>query len=68
VMVAASIAGYFYIRLVLSLYDTHDSSEVVTVPRTSAFVIAVGVLSALVFGLWPGPLESLAQHAVLLLP
>ena len=68
VMVAASIAGYFYIRLVLSLYDTHDSAEVVTVPRTSAFVIAVGVLSALVFGVWPGPLESLAQHAVLLLP
>jgi NADH-quinone oxidoreductase subunit N len=68
VMVAASIAGYFYVRLVLSLYDAQGSSEEVVVPRASAVVVGVGVLSALVFGVWPGPLESLAHHAVLLLP
>ena len=68
VMMAATIAGYFYVRLVLSLYDLTGSPSEVTVPRPSAVVIGIGAVSALVFGVWPGPLESLAHHAVLLLP
>jgi len=29
-------------------------------------VIALGVAATLVFGVWPGPLASLAQHATVL--
>lgn len=68
-MVAASIAGYFYVRLVLSLYATDaPASTPIAVPLGSAVVIGVGVVSAVLFGVWPGPLADLAHHAVLLLP
>lgn len=69
VMVAASIAGYFYVRTVLSLYDGDAATgEVIAVPRASAVVIGVGVVSAVLFGVWPGPLADIAHHAILLLP
>lgn len=69
VMVAASIAGYFYVRTVLSLYDGDaPASDNVIVPRASAIVIGAGVVSAVLFGVWPGPLADLAHQAVLLLP
>jgi hypothetical protein len=36
------------------------------VPRSTAVVIGFGVLVTLVFGIWPGPLVTLAQHATVL--
>ncbi len=38
----------------------------VAVPSASAVVIAFGVVVAVLFGLWPGPLVTLVQHATLL--
>jgi hypothetical protein len=38
----------------------------VVVPRATGLVIGVGVAMTLVFGVWPGPLATLAQHATLL--
>jgi NADH-quinone oxidoreductase subunit N len=68
-MVAAAIGGFFYVRLVLSLYSDDEGSGVrVAVPRPTGAVIAVGSVSAILFGVWPGPIANLAHHAYLLLP
>ncbi|CAB4862946.1 unannotated protein [freshwater metagenome] len=68
-MVAAAIGGFFYVRLVLSLYSDDEGSGVrVAVPRLTGSVIAVGSVSAVLFGVWPGPIANLAHHAYLLLP
>lgn len=67
-MVAAAIGGFFYVRLVLSLYSDDEGQGVrVTVPRLSAIAIAVGATSAVIFGVFPGPIANLAHHAYLLL-
>ena len=63
-MAAAAIAAFFYLRLVLSLYaEVDDDSAKVPVPVSSAFVVGFGVLTAVLFGVWVGPLASLAHHA-----
>ena len=36
------------------------------VPRATGVVIALGVVLTVVFGLWPGPLATLGQHATVL--
>jgi hypothetical protein len=38
----------------------------VAVPRATGVVIGLGVAMTLVFGVWPGPIATLAQHATLL--
>jgi len=69
VMVAAAIGGFFYVRLVLSLYAEDSLDRVrVEVPRLTGLVIAFGAVTAIVFGVWPGPIANLAHHATLLLP
>ncbi len=35
-------------------------------PRASALVIGLGVAITIVFGVWPGPIAALAQHATVL--
>ena len=66
-MVAATMAAFFYVRLVLSLYaDGADDVALVPVPRATGSVI-VGVAAATVlFGVWVGPLTDLARKAALL--
>jgi NADH-quinone oxidoreductase subunit N len=63
----AAIAAFFYLRFTLTLYaeDVPEAMRV-EVPRATALVIGLGVAITLVFGVWPGPLAALAQHATLL--
>jgi NADH-quinone oxidoreductase subunit N len=66
-LLSAAIAAFFYLRWALTLYadESVDAARVV-VPRSSALVIGAGVAMTLVFGVWPGPLATLVQHATLL--
>ena len=67
VMIAAAIAAYFYLRVVLSLYADDDrDSDVVPVPWATGSVIAASAATAVLFGVWVTPLASLAHHATLL--
>src|ERR1700722_17810446 len=66
-LISAAIAAFFYLRWAMALYsdDGLEAARVV-VPRPTAVVIGFGVLVTLVFGIWPGPLATLAQHATVL--
>ena len=66
-LLSAAIAAFFYLRWAMTLYadETVDAARVV-VPRSTGLVIGSGVAMTLVFGVWPGPLATLAQHATLL--
>lgn len=67
-LLSAAIAAYFYLRFALTLYEESDddSAQRVRVPLASGLVIGAGVVVAVLFGLWPGPLAAWAQHATLL--
>ena len=66
-LLGAAIAAFFYLRWVLTLYaDDHMDAARVAVPRATAVVIGLGVAITVLFGVWPGPLASLAQHATVL--
>ena len=63
-IVSAAIAAFFYLRWCLVMFSSDEASTSrVAVPRASAAVIFFAVAVTLVFGIWPGPLASLAQHA-----
>jgi NADH-quinone oxidoreductase subunit N len=66
-LLGAAIAAYFYLRWVLALYaeETHEATRV-RVPAATGVVIALGVVLTVLFGLWPGPLAALSQHATVL--
>ncbi len=66
-LLGAAIAAFFYLRWVLTLYaDDQIDAARVAVPRATGVVIALGVAVTIVFGVWPGPLAALAQHATVL--
>jgi NADH-quinone oxidoreductase subunit N len=68
-LLAAAIAAYFYLRWTLALFaDVEPDEDLgrVAVPRASGLVIGLGVALTLFFGVWPGPLAALAQHATVL--
>jgi NADH-quinone oxidoreductase subunit N len=66
-LLSAAIAAFFYLRWAMALYsDESVEATRVVVPRATGLVIGVGVAMTLVFGVWPGPLATLAQHATLL--
>ena len=66
-LLGAAIAAYFYLRWVLALYaESDDAVTRVEVPFATGLVVVAGVLITTVFGLWPGPLATLAQHATVL--
>ncbi len=67
-LLGAAIAAFFYLRWVLALYadDAPEGAIKVAVPRASALVIGLGVVLSVLFGLWPGPLATLASHATAL--
>jgi NADH:ubiquinone oxidoreductase subunit 2 (subunit N) len=51
----------------MALYsDDGPEADRIVVPRATAVVIGFGVAVTLVFGIWPGPLVTLAQHATVL--
>jgi len=63
-LLSAAIAAFFYLRWTLALYaDDEIEANRVEVPRLTGLVIGFGVVFTIVFGIWPGPLATLAQHA-----
>jgi NADH-quinone oxidoreductase subunit N len=66
-LLGAAIAAVFYLRWTFTLYaeDDLDSTRIVVPPMTG-LVIGLGVAATVVFGVWPGPLAALAQHATVL--
>jgi NADH-quinone oxidoreductase subunit N len=66
-ILSAAIAAVFYLRWVLWLYADDDVEGTrVHVPLFTGKVVAIGVIVAVLFGLWPGPLVTWAQHATML--
>ncbi|MCU1362700.1 MAG: proton-translocating NADH-quinone oxidoreductase, chain [Acidimicrobiaceae bacterium] len=66
-ILSAAIAAYFYLRWIMWLYvDDNVEGTRIKVPLFSAKVIMVGVVVAVLFGVWPGPLVTWCQHATLL--
>ena len=66
-LISAAIAAFFYLRWAMALYADDDLDGTrVEVPALTGIVIALGVALTLVFGVWPGPLATLAQHATVL--
>jgi NADH-quinone oxidoreductase subunit N len=65
-LLSAAIAAFFYLRWAMVLYtdDDVDATRIV-VPRSTGLVIFLGVAVTVVFGIWPGPLATLSQHATL---
>jgi NADH-quinone oxidoreductase subunit N len=66
-LLGAAIAAVFYLRWTFTLY-AEDAMELprITVPPLTGIVIGAGVVITVLFGLWPGPLAALAQHATVL--
>jgi NADH-quinone oxidoreductase subunit N len=65
-LLSAAIAASFYLRWTVVLYAEPDAeldATRVVVPRATSIAIGAGVLVTLLFGVWPGPLVTLAQHA-----
>jgi NADH-quinone oxidoreductase subunit N len=65
-LLGAVIAAVFYLRWTSTLFAGDGDGPRVAVPRLSACVIGFGVLATVLFGVWPGPLVTLAQHATVL--
>jgi NADH-quinone oxidoreductase subunit N len=68
-VVISVVAAFFYIRVIVLMFFT-DADEVS--PSTAAVVrpgwttlaaVGVGVAATVVFGIYPGPLLTMAQHA-----
>ncbi len=66
-LLGAAIAAYFYLRLTLTLFAEDDGEAArVPAPAATVVVVGVGVAATVLFGVWPGPLAALAQHATVL--
>jgi NADH-quinone oxidoreductase subunit N len=66
-LISAAIAAFFYLRWAMALYSNdHLDAARVRVPLATGLVIGFGVAVTIVFGVWPGPLATLAQHATVL--
>jgi NADH-quinone oxidoreductase subunit N len=66
-LLSAAIAAFFYLRWAITLYSDDDVEGTrVAVPLGTGLVIGFGTVTTLIFGVWPGPLVTLAQHATIL--
>jgi NADH-quinone oxidoreductase subunit N len=68
-MIAAAIAAFIYLRVVLMLFapaEADETATVVTVPVGTGSVIGLAAGTAVLFGVWVTPLVALAHHATLL--
>jgi NADH-quinone oxidoreductase subunit N len=65
-MIAAVIGAYLYLRILISMYleDAEEDAADVSVPPTVAVVIGAAVVVTLLFGVFPGLLDDLAQDAL----
>jgi NADH-quinone oxidoreductase subunit N len=65
-VLASAIAGFFYVRVIVLMFfsDPVPDGPVVTVPSVfTGTAVGLGALSAVVFGIVPGPVLALANHA-----
>jgi NADH-quinone oxidoreductase subunit N len=65
-VLASAIAAFFYVRVIVLMFfsDPVPDGPVVAVPSVfTGSAVAVGALSAVVFGIVPEPVLSLANHA-----
>jgi NADH-quinone oxidoreductase subunit N len=65
-VVSSAIAAFFYVRIIVLMFfsDPVPDGPVVAVPSVfTGTAVALGALSAVVFGIVPAPLLSLANHA-----
>jgi NADH-quinone oxidoreductase subunit N len=68
-ILGACIGAFVYLRWILAIFGPNDESITpahVVITAKARVVIILGVSVAVLFGLWPGPLETLANHATLL--
>ena len=65
-MVSSAIAAFFYVRIIVLMFfsDPVPDGPVVAVPSVfTGTAVGLGALSAVVLGIVPAPLLSLANHA-----
>ena len=65
-VIASAIAAFFYVRVIVLMFfsDPVPDGPVVAVPSVfTGTAVSLGALSAVVFGILPTPLLSLAGHA-----
>ena len=65
-VLSSAIAAFFYVRIIVLMFfsDPVPDGPVVTVPSVfTGTAVGLGALSAVVFGIVPAPLLSLANHA-----
>jgi len=65
-VVASAIAAFFYVRVIVLMFfsDPVPDGPVVAVPSVfTGTAVSLGALSAVVFGIVPGPVLDLANHA-----
>ncbi len=68
-VIASAVAAFFYVRVIVLMFFSDPAPAgpaVVTVVTPGVFTgaaVAVGVITTLVFGIYPQPLLNLANHA-----
>ena len=68
-VVISVVAAFFYIRVIVMMFFTEATeatetrTEVVRPGFGTLFAVGVGVVATVAFGVFPGPLLELAQHA-----
>jgi NADH-quinone oxidoreductase subunit N len=65
-VLASAIAGFFYVRVIVLMFFSDpapDGPAVVAPGLLTGSAVGIGVLTTLVFGIYPQPLLSLANHA-----
>ncbi|MGH3246615.1 MAG: NADH-quinone oxidoreductase subunit NuoN [Trebonia sp.] len=65
-VVASAIAAFYYVRVIVLMFfsDPVPEGPVVAVPSVfTGTAVGIGALSAVVFGILPGPVLALAGHA-----
>ena len=65
-MLAAVVGAYLYIRVLIAMFLTEpvDDAEKVTIPSTVGVVLVASVVVTIVFGIFPGLLDGIAQDAL----
>ena len=65
-MLAAVVGAYLYIRVLIAMFLTEpvDDAEKVTIPSTVGVVLVASVIVTIVFGIFPGLLDGIAQDAL----
>ncbi len=65
-VLSSAIAAFFYVRVIVLMFFSDpapDGPSVVTPGLFTGAAVAIGAVTTLVFGVVPGPLLSLANHA-----